>query len=152
MDENPLDKKILILTAFFAFLIVCVSFVFPLFDGRTKIVFCDVGQGDAAYIRIKNQFDILIDAGPDRSVLDCLGKYMPFYDRKIELIITSHPQKDHIGGLLYVLDRYQVGEIFLTPLSDPSNTFQNFEKLIVTKRSMSILQLPVTSSIYWTIN
>ncbi len=79
---------------------------------NTRIVFCDVGQGDATYIRIKNRFDVLIDSGPDRKVLACLGKYMPFYDRTIELFILSHPQQDHLGGLLSIIDSYKIRSIY----------------------------------------
>lgn len=81
----------------------------------TKIVFCDVGQGDASYIRIHNKIDLLIDAGPDRSVLSCLGKHMPFNDRSIELAIISHPHKDHFYGFLPVLERYSINTLLMTP-------------------------------------
>ncbi|MDO9028144.1 MAG: hypothetical protein Q7U68_04705, partial [Candidatus Roizmanbacteria bacterium] len=97
------------------------------FDERTRIVFCNVGQGDAAYIRIKNKVDVLIDAGPDKKVLSCLGKYMPFWDRKIELIFISHNQKDHFGGLNYILDRYQIGTVFL--VNDLNASLQSFKRL-----------------------
>lgn len=78
---------------------------------ETTLVFCNVGQGDGAYIRIQNQLDVLIDTGSGASMLACLGRYMPFYDRSIDLIFISHPQGDHIGGLLPILDRYRVGAV-----------------------------------------
>lgn len=70
--------------------IVSIIFVESILDKSTKIVFCDVGQGDEIYIRVKNKIDIVIDAGPDKRMLDCLGKFMPFYDKKIEIAIISH--------------------------------------------------------------
>ena len=75
------------------------------------------------YIRVKNQVDVLVDAGPGRKILDCLGKYMPFYDRSIELAILSHPQSDHFGGLLYILDRYDIKKIWLTQIYNSSQSF-----------------------------
>lgn len=93
-------------------LIVClILLIQSLQDRDTRLIFCNVGQGDAAYMRIQNSFDVLIDAGPNRSILDCLGKHMPFHDRNIELVFISHPQADHIGGLLPVSERYRVGAI-----------------------------------------
>ena len=113
MNESPVKIRNLIIFSFFSLIIIGIVFLYSFLDVRTKIVFCDVGQGDAAYIRIRNRIDILIDAGPDRKVLNCLGKHMPFWDRKIELIFISHNQKDHFGGVDYVLDRYQVGTMYL---------------------------------------
>lgn len=72
-----------------------------------SIIACDVGQGDAILIQ-KGNNQILIDGGPNNSVLTCLGKYMPFYDRTIELVILTHPEKDHYGGLIDVFKTYKV--------------------------------------------
>jgi competence protein ComEC len=73
------------------------------------VVFCDVGQGDGAYVRLNGGFDLLIDTGPDNSrMLDCIGRHQPFYDRTIELIILSHPQADHMGSYRKIAKRYTV--------------------------------------------
>ncbi len=127
MFESPVKIRDLILFSFFSFLIIFFVFLSSFFDERTKIVFCDVGQGDGAYIRIKNKIDVLIDAGPDQKILSCLGRYMPFWDRKIELIFISHNQKDHFGGLNYILDRYQIGTVFL--VNDLNISLQSFKRL-----------------------
>lgn len=87
-------------------------------DDRLRIIACDVGQGDA--ILIQRQTDqILIDGGPDSTVLDCLGKYMPFWDRELELVVNTHPEKDHLGGLIDVFERYQVDTFLTNDLSKP---------------------------------
>jgi competence protein ComEC len=90
-------------------LILLVSFISSLPDGKIHMVFCDVGQGDATYIRFADGTDALIDGGPnDKSVTNCLGKYMPFWDRSIDLVILTHPQKDHMEGLLTIFKRFRV--------------------------------------------
>ena len=76
-------------------------------DNNLHIVACDVGQGDAILIQ-KNTTQILIDGGPNNSVLNCLGKYMPFWDRQIELVILTHPEADHYSGLIEVFKKYKV--------------------------------------------
>lgn len=129
-----LRRKSLFLIFLFTTIIVLIKVIFWL-DPRTKVVFCDVGQGDASYIRVKNKVDILVDAGPDKKVLSCLGKYMPFWDRKIELAILSHPQKDHFGGFFYVFDRYRVDKFFLPPVNNPSSSFQSLIKKIKNKKT-----------------
>jgi len=78
---------------------------------RVEIDFLDVGQGDASLIKLPNSKTILIDGGPDNIVLKRLGENLPFYQRRIDLIILSHPHDDHIIGLLEIIRRYKVGAI-----------------------------------------
>ncbi len=127
MFESPVTKRDLIFFSIFSLIILLAVFLFSFFDERTKIVFCNVGQGDAAYIRIRNKTDVLVDAGPDKSVLSCLGKYMPFWDRKIELIFISHNQKDHFGGLDQLMERYKIDEIYF--VNDLNTSLQSFKRL-----------------------
>jgi len=100
---------------------------------KLKLVFCDVGQGDAILIQIPKDYDILIDGGPDDSVLSCLGENMPFYDRKIESIILTHPDADHSTGLVEVLERYEIGEVWLTGVSHDLADYTEFLSLIKEK-------------------
>jgi len=75
---------------------------------KAKMVVCDVGQGDAILI-IKGKTQVLIDGGPsEQKLLACLEKYVPFYDRTIELIVLSNTDSDHMSGLGAVVDRYEV--------------------------------------------
>jgi competence protein ComEC len=77
-------------------------------DKKLHVVICDVGQGDATLIRTPNGSDILIDGGPDNSVLACLGKHLPFWDKTIEIMVLTHPHSDHLTGLIDVAKRYRV--------------------------------------------
>ena len=83
-------------------------------DPVLSVYFLDVGQGDATLIESPDGTQVLIDGGPDSSVLRELGKILGFFDRDIDMIIATHPDADHIGGLIAVLDRYTVGTIVLT--------------------------------------
>lgn len=92
--------------------------VFQSPEQNLQVIACDVGQGDA--ILIQHQSDqILIDGGPDSKVLDCLGRYMPFWDRKIELVVNTHPERDHAGGLIDVFDNYEVDSFLTNDLNEP---------------------------------
>ena len=71
------------------------------------VVFLDVGQGDSILIQEGN-IQVLVDGGPDSSVLYELQKYIPMYDREIEYVVLTHPHDDHLVGLLKVLERYEV--------------------------------------------
>jgi len=79
-----------------------------------RVYFLNVGQGDAIYIRTPEEQDILIDGGPDASVLSELGKVMPFWDRQIDVMVLTHPHSDHVAGLVEVLRRFEVKQIYYT--------------------------------------
>lgn len=79
-----------------------------------EVSFFDIGQGDSIFIETAQGHQILIDGGPDSKVLEKLGKEMSFSDRTIDLIILTHPEHDHIGGLIEVLERYKVENIMWT--------------------------------------
>lgn len=93
---------------------VCVGvWVFAFGAGNTshELTFAvlDVGQGDALYIESPTGVQILIDGGPDGAVLRELPKVMPPFDRSLDVVIATHPDQDHIGGLVDIMRRYEVG-------------------------------------------
>lgn len=75
---------------------------------QDKVVFLDIGQGDSTLFQ-EQTTQILIDGGPGAQVLERLGEEMPWFDRTVDVVILTHPQQDHLEGLLHVLDRYHVG-------------------------------------------
>lgn len=82
-------------------------------QNRFQITFFDIGQGDAALIQFKNGQKMLVDCGPDRKILSKLGKALPFYDRTIDYLVSTHPDLDHYGGCVDVLKRYKVKKIII---------------------------------------
>jgi competence protein ComEC len=76
-----------------------------------RVFFLDVGQGDAIFIEAANGNQILIDGGPDNKILSELPKVMPVGDRSIDLVVLTHPDADHLNGLIEVLRRYDVGQV-----------------------------------------
>lgn len=116
-------------------LVVVAGYQYSRFnDGTLKIVFCDVGQGDAILIKTPNNKYILVDGGPDRSVLNCLAKHTPFWQRKIDLMILTHPHADHFFGMFYVLERYQVGAFATEKLINKTEAFKELLKKLETDR------------------
>lgn len=80
--------------------------------GEASISFLDVGQGDASLITLPARgrtVQILIDGGPTTAILPALEAVMPKGDRSIDLVVLTHPQLDHFGGLIDVVKRYRVG-------------------------------------------
>jgi competence protein ComEC len=74
----------------------------------------DVGQGDAILIKTPEHHNILIDAGPDGGVVEGLAGQMGFFDKTIDLFILTHPHRDHHGGILDVMQKYDVRRVMLT--------------------------------------
>ncbi len=112
--------------------------VFDLAQNDLKVVFFDVGQGDSIFIQTPQKHQILIDGGPTSVVLEKLGNEMPFYDRTIDLIILTHPEHDHIGGLLEVLKRYRVENILWTGVLRDTAEFKEWERLLVEEKNVVI--------------
>ena len=55
---------------------------------------------------------MLVDCGPDRKILSKLGSTMNFFDRTIDYLVITHPDRDHYGGCAAILQRYDVKNIF----------------------------------------
>ena len=110
MKTENLKLKIFLISSLLIFILVGLSIYeyFRFNDGKLHVVFCNVGQGDGIFIRTPKGIDMLVDGGPDDSVLSCLSSHMPFWDRTIELVFMTHPHADHMRGLMDVFKRYKV--------------------------------------------
>jgi len=95
-----------------------------------KVSFFDVGQGDAIFVETLKGHQILIDGGPDLSVLEKLSSAMPFYDRTLDLIILTHPESDHMAGLIEVLKRYEVDYVLWTGVIRDTQEFSEWQKVL----------------------
>jgi len=98
--------------------------------GKLRLVFCDVGQGDGMLLITPSGKDIVVDGGPGTKIVDCLGENLPFWDRTIEMVVLTHPQKDHMEGLLSVLSRYKVKMIATTGVENETELFKAWQTAI----------------------
>jgi competence protein ComEC len=100
-------------------------------DGRLHVAFLDVGQGDAIFITTPRGRQILIDGGPGPSaVLAGMGGAMPFWDRSLDVVVNTHPDDDHLAGLLAVLERYQVGQVILPDVGASTPLYAAWQKAL----------------------
>ena len=87
--------------------------------GKLHVYFLDVGQGDAILVQAPDGRQILVDGGPSpTALLNELGAVLPFWDRSLDLVVLTHPDGDHITGLIPLFDRYRVGQVLDVPQSD----------------------------------
>jgi len=100
-----------------------------------EVTFFDIGQGDSIFIETPYGHQILIDGGPDSKILEKLAKEMPLGDKTIDLIILTHPEKDHMVGLLKVLERYQVEQILWTGIIRDTADYNKWQELIQKEKA-----------------
>ena len=103
---------------------------------RGALVFAtlNIGQGDALYIESPTGVSVLLDGGPDASVLSELSKVMLPFDRTIDAVIESHPDADHIAGLVDVLARYHVGAFIEPGIPDSTATSKALEQEVADEK------------------
>ena len=118
-------------------------------DGRLSVTFLDVGQGDAIFIETPAGTQLLIDGGPDPDVLQReLGSVMPFWDRSIDAVVLTHPDADHLNGLVSVLERYDVALVAETGVESLSAQYASWRRLVAVEPDAERLDAFVGQNLY----
>ena len=100
-------------------------------EDRLHVVFFDVGQGDAIFIETPGGRQMVVDGGADPLLMTrLLGERMRFTDRHLDIVAATHPNSDHIGGLVQVLERYDVGAVLERRIEYESATYQAWERAV----------------------
>lgn len=95
------------------------------------VAFLDIGQGDGIYIEAPNGNQMLIDGGPSAGAeLRTLNSVMPFYDHSVDLVLATHPDQDHVGGLPAVIERMNVTTAVTTENSSGTGAYAAFESAL----------------------
>lgn len=102
--------------------------------GILTVSFLNIGQGDAILIEAPSGRTVLIDGGPDTSVLRELGAALPWYERSIDVVIATHPDADHITGLVDVLLRYRVPYIIQSSVRGDTPIWNTLESTIASDK------------------
>ncbi len=118
----------------FGVLIFLTAYIFQASLAKgTEIYFFDIGQGDSSLIITPDLKYILIDGGPDNNIIYKLGQHLPFFQKKIDLIILTHPHDDHLLGLLEVMSRYEIGMVLMPKAQCQTAGCQQLEKILEQK-------------------
>jgi competence protein ComEC len=111
--RRPSRRPVRILVAVLALVVVgagAVALTRP--DGQVRITVLDVGQGDAILVDADRGARMLIDGGPDPDrLLVALDAHVPAWDRRIDLLVLTHPHEDHVAGMALLLERYRVARV-----------------------------------------
>jgi competence protein ComEC len=97
-------------------------------DGRVRVTVLDVGQGDAILVEGDRGGRLLVDGGPDPDrLLVALDARLPPWDRRIDLLVLTHPHEDHVAGLALLLGRYRVGRTFEPGMIGPGPGYRAWQ-------------------------
>jgi competence protein ComEC len=134
-----MSKKIIIFIAGILLVlnILCWNQIFVLSgQNNLKVKFLNVGQGDSALIITSENHQILIDGGPDASLLAKLAENIPFWDKTLDLVILTHPESDHMQGLLYALQIYKADYILWTGVKKTAPEYTAWMNVLEKQKKM----------------
>lgn len=134
MKNIKINLKVYFLLTLFLINFIIYLFVFTGSEAKLSVAFLAVGQGDAVFVTAPSGQQMLVDGGQNNSVLRELGQVMPFYDRSINVIVATHPDQDHIGGLIEVLKRFKVDLFVRTNTTSTSAVYFELENIIKEKK------------------
>lgn len=116
-------------------IIVWIFILFPAGTGNLEVYFLEVGQGDSSLVVFPNRVKLLIDGGPINGMLEKnLEKILSIFDRRIDLVMASHPQQDHFGGLIDILRNYEIGVFLNNGEQSQSAAWRELENVIKIKK------------------
>jgi len=124
------------------FVIGIGAYAFVIVSPELEVVFLDVGQGDCIFVQLPDDGALLIDAGPSYGRRDT-GEHIivPFLRqrgvRRLEAVLLTHPEDDHMGGLPYVLEHYPVLRILTNGERSQKETYEQLVE-IAEKRNIPI--------------
>ena len=115
-------------------LFICMGLVLTILSfssvSKLKVSFLDVGQGDAIFIQTPSGKSMLIDGGPNMNVLTKLAREISYFDNDIDVIEETHPDADHITGLIPVLEKFNVKQIVLSKAISDTKIFDDLNTQI----------------------
>ncbi len=107
-------------------------------DGRLRITVLDVGQGDAILVDGDRGSRMLIDGGPDPDrLLVALDAHVPPWDRRVDLVVLTHPHEDHVAGLALLLQRYRVRRVVEPGMRGPGPGYRAWSATLAAQGSRS---------------
>ncbi len=157
-----MTKQVVIVRAFILGALVCVGLAswLPIVtvsatdEPYLTVRFLDVGQGDSIHITTPDGFEMLIDGGPSSGVLRELAEGRNYFDKHIDIVAVTHPDTDHVAGLVDVLERYDVGMILETPVEHDASAARAFDRAaeaegadVISAQAGQLIQLGASTTV-----
>lgn len=132
-------RMVLFILGFTSSLYFASSGIYQSLSQNTDVHFVDVGQGDATLLTLPTDYHILIDAGKGsvkggsgKRVLEPLMRHKGI--QKLDLVIITHGDLDHYGGLLYLATHFPIEQVVYSGLSQENKSFSLLRKILKEKQ------------------
>lgn len=103
-------------------------------DGTARVIVLDVGQGDGILVEGGRGGRMVVDGGPDPGrLLVALDERLPPWDRRIDVLVLTHPHEDHVAGLALLLERYRVGRVYEPGMLGPGPGYRAWEAALARR-------------------
>lgn len=109
-------------------------------NATLDVLVIDVGQADSILVTMSTGEAMLIDAGDSSSKEAIFEELDERNISKIDFLVATHPHADHIGGMQSVIERYDVGMIYMPDMTSESKTYKSLKQTIDDK------DIPVTEA------
>jgi len=103
-------------------------------DNTLTFATLNIGQGDALFIESPTGIQVVIDGGPNRAIMKELSAVMPWYDRHIDMLVVTNPDRDHFEGFIPLLDKYKVDVVLVSGTEKESEVYKVFENKLKEKK------------------
>ena len=159
MSKRGVGRAFAISMALVLVFALVYNFIFandPFMPGDNEIIvaFLDVGQGDSVLIRSRNHA-VLIDGGDINRAEPVMGYLRRMGITRLDYVIATHPHSDHVGGLISVLSRVDVGRVLMPYVVHATATFGTFVSVIENRQIPAHAPVPGESFragiIYFTV-
>lgn len=128
-------KSIFILTlVFLNVLLLCLIYVL-ISPKKLELSFLDVGQGDAILVQTPSGKSMLIDGGPSAVVVDKISEKFSYFNKDVDVMVATHPDADHVTGLIPVLEKYNTQIIVNSPVASHTKIFSELEKYMLDENA-----------------
>ena len=124
-EYGKVSAVFVILSVCLVSLLVLLSFASP---KKLRVSFLDIGQGDAILIQTPSGKQMLVDGGPTQKVLEEVSKHVSYFDRDIDVVVATHPDADHVTGLIPILEKFKVDTIILSPSTGHTGIYDDVKK------------------------
>ncbi len=108
-------------------------------EGILKFEVLDIGQGDALWIESPTGTQVLVDGGPNNALMKEIPNVIPWYDRHIDMLVVTNPDKDHFEGFISLLKKYSVDVVLEPGTKNNTGTYNTFEKEVADRKIPKIL-------------
>ena len=138
MKKNNLKKYVILILLLSSFFYTFFSYVqknfFQVSNHNLQFHFIDVGQGDSSLIITPKGKTILIDAGDEAHAKKVLSYVREQGIEKLDLVIATHPDADHIGGIDKVIKNFDIGVFAMPDVSAKTNQYKQIQRELKAKK------------------